>query len=69
MDLADVTHCRDIPSGEADGSKLETMDHVKLHQMPMLRWLDPTLLPAQSPAFTVWIHVLCGTFTSLSSLP
>lgn len=25
MDLADVTHCRDLPSGEADRSKLETM--------------------------------------------
>lgn len=69
MDLDDVIHCRDLPSGEAGGLKPETMDHVKQHQMLMLRWLDHTLLPAQSSAFTVWIHLLCGTFTSFSSLP
>lgn len=37
MDLENVTHCRDLPFGEADGSKPETMDHVKQHQMLMLR--------------------------------
>lgn len=49
-------------------AKRETTDCAEEHQMPMLRLRDHILLCTQTPAFTGWIHLLYGTFASLSSL-